>query len=469
MAKNIETIELIHLAFLDTNVIDPTKNNYDRLKSELDILKKHVDKGNVYLITNEIVIKEVQNHIFKEVKSHNEQLPFASNCKELLLLKDNKEYEALFKGFEANKMARDIFSEFKKHLKKLDVQILKNDHISVKKLLKDYFESNPPFSSGDKKSEFPDAIMYQALKRFLNDDEKIHIISSDGDWHKICEQEPNFICHKTIKSFLDYLNKDDQYCEVIRNYLSSKNAHKKIFENLEDIIYTTQFKVYGGYTDRDGIFSGFDYDYSELEEILNLDFNLDTIDDIVHSEKADSAVITILCYADLVMRCTYFDEEHSIWDDEEHRYIHSVYEGNIEKHEFIIPVEITLEGGNEKDMVVDNFDIIDTDFDISILDEQTRIDRISLKDYYNYRNEVFQLERIFKCPYCERDIKLDLISDETECVCSDERSMGIENEYAIKIQGICPHCRKAYRVSGKIWEYPLGSYNCEEDVKITKR
>ena len=35
----IDNSELMHLAFLDTSVIDPTKNNYSRLRSEFDLLK----------------------------------------------------------------------------------------------------------------------------------------------------------------------------------------------------------------------------------------------------------------------------------------------------------------------------------------------------------------------------------------------------------------------------------------------
>lgn len=78
------------------------------------------------------------------------------------------------------------------------------------------------------------------------------------------------------------------------------------------------------------------------------------------------------------------------------------------------------------------------------------------------------MEKIFSCPHCGNDIKVDLMSDSTDCVSSSERQMGIEREYNVDVFGYCPHCNGEYQITGTIWEYPENCCNYEQDIKISK-
>ena len=463
-----EKTKLMHLAFLDTSIIDPTKHHFEKLKSDFDLLKKYIDKSSVVLLTNEIVINEIRNHINKTVKSTLEKLESVANSRELSLVKHMRKYHSWFSPVDANDMSKDVFSEFKKVIESLSIEVLNNNDVSVDAVLKDYFDNNPPFDTADKKSEFPDAIMYHSLKKAISPDDKLHIISSDNDWESVCSKEPNYICHKNIKSFLDYLNKDDSYCEVIASFLLSENTKATINDKFREIVEGIEFTVNGGSYDRHGIYSGFEYDDSELVKITDVGYKLDTINAIDRDEDTDSAKITLLCWAELVMRCTYFDEKNSIWDSEDRRYIDMIYGANLERHSLILPIEVELSGSNEE-LTIKNMSVADTDLDISVLDNQTLYAREYLNEFNQDKvADRFHYERIFKCPHCKQKITIDLMSGDTECVDSSARPMGMENEYDILIEGVCEHCKKEYKVTGKLWEYPTNSYNNESDIKITQ-
>ena len=69
-----------------------------------------------------------------------------------------------------------------------------------------YFNKEPPFGSGKKKSEFPDALALFALEghaRDLGDDKGILVISDDSDWKAFCEASEFLYYTKALEPGLD--------------------------------------------------------------------------------------------------------------------------------------------------------------------------------------------------------------------------------------------------------------------------
>ena len=127
-----------------------------------------------------------------------------------------------------------------------------------------------------------------------------------------------------------------------------------------------------------------------------------------------------------------------------------------------MPFRILIKCVNN-DFIIESFNSIYTDDDFNKLDNQTLISR---KFSSTINPNKFTVIRNLKCPSCNNNINIDLISDDTECVSSVERNMGIENEYKIDIHKTCKNCGNNYHITGKVWEYPVNSFNYEEDVKI---
>lgn len=70
-----------------------------------------------------------------------------------------------------------------------------------------YFSGTPPFGSGKKKDEFPDALALNALEATaLEQDTRILVVSKDGDWHAFCERSERLFLLPDIERVLAILN-----------------------------------------------------------------------------------------------------------------------------------------------------------------------------------------------------------------------------------------------------------------------
>ena len=72
------------------------------------------------------------------------------------------------------------------------VEIISSAGVRPDRVFDRYFSKQPPFGTGKKKSEFPDAFAAEALLDFARAKQvDLTVVSSDGDWEAVCE-----ICHE---------------------------------------------------------------------------------------------------------------------------------------------------------------------------------------------------------------------------------------------------------------------------------
>ena len=469
MLNNDWVTDNIVLAFVDTSVLDPMYNDYRNLEDHFMALKKHVEANKLMLFTHEIVIKEMENHIMEEITKRIDKIEEIQNTKEFVLLRSINEYEFLFRNLEKERIINDTIRTLKKKLKEIGFIVLKTGNVSVKNLMEDYFDSNPPFGIKGKKSEFPDAIMLQSLIKFVGDQDKIHVVAKDGDWERVGNVCKNVIIHKKIASLLDYINKDNIVSSAIKTYLNKSSTGEFVAQQIKGIIENIEFDVDGTTYDWGaGTVSGYSYEDTELIEVNDISYTVDTIDDITCSCDADDgkieAIVTVRGGANVKLTCIYFDEENSVWDSEKREYRYQEYGRINEVHEFLFPLRITITGDYKKELNVDNCKLIQTE-ELTLLNQVTLRNRQYIPKSYG---DEFHVIRRFACPYCENEITVDLISGDTECVGATERQMGAEYEYNVDVNGWCPICNSEYQVTGEIWEYPVNCLNYEQDVEIKK-
>ena len=81
-----------------------------------------------------------------------------------------------------------------------------------------YFQSKPPFGGANKKSEFPDAFVLEAVTKVSNDrGHTLYVISSDGDMKKYADTLDSLIHLKRVDDFLDLVvRKEDELKEPVR-------------------------------------------------------------------------------------------------------------------------------------------------------------------------------------------------------------------------------------------------------------
>lgn len=108
--------------------------------------------------------------------------------------------------------------------------------------MNDFFESKAPFGAGDKKSEFPDAIILHSLENTkFEDTDTIFVLSKDKDWAK-------FIANKTKYKFYDDIYKcvialstdEDQnmlYDEQVYNWIEKDKNLNEVNDLLENELF----------------------------------------------------------------------------------------------------------------------------------------------------------------------------------------------------------------------------------------
>ncbi|MCC8934895.1 PIN domain-containing protein [Rhizobium sp. 'Codium 1'] len=114
-----------------------------------------------------------------------------------------------------------------------------------------YFASDPPFGTGAKKSEFPDALALWALERIAEQRNKgIIVVSKDGDWLTFCKKSTYLYLVPDIERALSLIN---QPPVILRAALSKwlaedYDAKEELQDCLTNEVEKLEFMVQGNAT-----------------------------------------------------------------------------------------------------------------------------------------------------------------------------------------------------------------------------
>ena len=98
---------------------------------------------------------------------------------------------------------------------------------------------------------------------------------------------------------------------------------------------------------------------------------------------------------------------------------------------------------------------------IEVLYHQVRLNEYGREYGQDYDGHI-SLRRVVNCPYCGSANSIDF-EDYLTAESSYERQMGPEIEHCFDCEDYeCINCRKVFRISGSIHEYPVGAYDSEE-------
>ena len=199
--------------------------------------RKYCEAKELLHISTTVVEREVESKIQASVKDALSAIKTFRRKARLLASLDDEKINGLFEEIpeeDIYKKSRDVFDEF---MSGCSTEIVKADTIDAEELLSLYFDKKPPFGDGKKKSEFPDAISLLSLKSHLHDDDKIYVVSDDGDLKTYCDDDPQFISVDTLDKLLDiYTTHTNVRHEQVKQYFVTNEASikTKITEFLED-------------------------------------------------------------------------------------------------------------------------------------------------------------------------------------------------------------------------------------------
>lgn len=399
----------IHV-FIDTQIYINESYNFNE-KGKLDFFSKQVLDNKVVHLTSEIVIKELEKHIRKDIAEATEHYNKLKNGRNFAIFRGRA--SNLFQNIDNSKIIEEAISIFHEYLSDTKAFKLSIDTIDLNSVVSDYFEANPPFGmKKDKKSEFPDAFNLAMIRKYADHNPPVIIVSGDGDFL----EEKNIGCFKTLGELLDAINSQDEITQKVKEYL--KTQQQDIFDKIESELMNIGFEIEvdGRDVGRKGDWYGFEYEESELLSVVPIDYhNLDVI-----GVDYEDGIITVdlECKAKLEFNCSFFDEENSIWDPEDKEYS-STYYGTInEIHRIGVPTTIIIAFDNKDENIM--FDIEDIEVDTNIKLDQYTLQKESRKRIDNPHS------------YWEEDAET-VINPCPDCGCE----MTFENEGG---NGFCINC-----------------------------
>ncbi|MBG21933.1 MAG: hypothetical protein CMF22_00525 [Idiomarinaceae bacterium] len=199
--------------------------------------RKYCEANEFFHVSTSVVEREVKSKIALSVKDAINAIQTFRRKARLLSSLDDEQIKGLFEEISDDdiyKKSEDVFEEF---MKACSTEVVEADQINAEELLSLYFETKPPFGEGKKKAEFPDAISILSLKSYLQNDEKIYIVSDDGDLKAFCDEEANFISVESLDKLLDiYTTHTSVRHQQVKQYFidNEESIKQKITEFLED-------------------------------------------------------------------------------------------------------------------------------------------------------------------------------------------------------------------------------------------
>lgn len=384
--------------FIDTQVYINESYNFNE-KGKLNFFNKQVLDNKVVHLTSEIVIKEVEKHIRKDIAEVTERYNTLINGRNLAIFRGRASNP--FQNIDNSKIAEEALSVFYKYLSDTKAFKLSIDTIDLNSVVSDYFEANPPFGmKRDKKSEFPDAFNLAMIRKYAEHNPPVIIVSDDRDFL----EEKNICCFKSLGELLDAINSQDDITQKVKEYLKTQQQY--IFDKVESVLMDSGFaiEVDGRDVGRKGDWDGFEYEEFELLTVVPIDYrNLD----VIGVDYNDGIITVVLeCRAKLEFNCSFFDEANSTWDSEDKEYVNTYYGTINEVHKTAVPTAISIAFDNEDENVT--FEIEDIEVDTNIKLDQYTLQKNSRKrtdNPYSYWEEAETV--INPCPDCGCEMTFD--------------------------------------------------------------
>jgi len=191
----------------------------------LKSFRKHCENDELSHIMSSVVGREVESKIQISVKDALSSLKNFKRKARILSELDDEHIKSLFSEIseaDIHKKSVDVFREFIEGCK---TELVDASSIDSEEILSLYFDKKPPFGDGKKKSEFPDALSLFSLKSILDPEEKIYVISGDGDLKTFCDTDSQLIYLESLDKLLDLYN---QHTNKLTDQV------KQYFENNED-------------------------------------------------------------------------------------------------------------------------------------------------------------------------------------------------------------------------------------------
>ncbi|MDP2490153.1 PIN domain-containing protein [Vibrio splendidus] len=308
--------------FIDTQYF--VKSNYNFESISFLSLKELCQKEELRYLMTSVVEREVENKIALSIKEALGSLQSFKRKAHILSTIADPSLSSLFADVREEDVygkANEVFHSFNAECK---YEYVEADQIDPEKLLELYFEKKAPFGDGKKKSEFPDAISLLSLETYLEDNEKLYVISDDKDLKTYCEGNERLIAVDSLEKFLDIYNlHTNARTEKIKQFIESKTDEIKA----QVSEYISGSDVYNSSTWEDA-----EVDSFSVSEVGDFEIN------VVHVSD-EECQLTLDLTIELDVTVTGPDFSNGVYDKEDGHF----YSFGSTTREEVIPFDFTCE------------------------------------------------------------------------------------------------------------------------------
>ena len=143
------------------------------------------NKEVIRIFLTEVTINEIKSNAFKRIGDARSLIfDFKKKLASNRILNHVEEFQNTLEKIklDINFCEETIQMELKSFIKNGKVNIIPYENAKLTEIMNKYFNQEKPFDSGDKKNEFPDAIVLSALEEWCSlKGEKMYVISGDSD------------------------------------------------------------------------------------------------------------------------------------------------------------------------------------------------------------------------------------------------------------------------------------------------
>lgn len=313
--------------FIDTSAY--MQNNFDYSNSSFSALKSLIKSGDLRLFITIITENEIKSNIKQEIDKARVVTKKFSNEGRILWSVTSFDFKTLFRNKKLDNVEDELIEQLNKFLKETKAKYIPINNVNPEKVFDLYFEVKPPFGSGDKKEEFPDAFVIEALKDWCDkNDDKIYVISNDKDFKTALTGNTEAIYLKNIEQFLDLYNKfmsdlPDKILDILDDVKVLENIEDKIKEEFETIVFWLD--------DEDGA----------VEDVEATDVTIE--DRYVINSTNDYAELDVDAEITFSAEVSFLDNERSYYDKEEGKYLVRNYLKGRVQRKIRIPVKLEIE------------------------------------------------------------------------------------------------------------------------------
>lgn len=214
--------------FIDTSAYED--KNFQFGQHALGKLEEFLEYEELTLIITDITIKEVEKHLREKafeaarlVKKIKKDGMFLRNTPDLPCY-------GIFENISGDDVYDIIYEKFHSFLKIGNVENISINSVKSSIVFDKYFSEKPPFGKKNKKFEFPDAFVLEAVNQAsLNMSELIYVVSTDSDMKNFCDCSENLTHLEKVDELIDLtirnienLKEPVKFADQIYSYLETK-------------------------------------------------------------------------------------------------------------------------------------------------------------------------------------------------------------------------------------------------------